>query len=319
MHIVITDGQTLNPGDLSWSWLSTYGTYQVYNRTQPEPEQYLERCQKANVLIINKSGLVLGAELFVKLPNLKLILVAATGYNIIDTHAARQHNIAVCNVPSYGTNTVAQHTWALILELANRVGEHGRSVSQGAWLNATDWCYTIAPITELAGKTLGIIGFGNIGQKVAQIGSAFGMEVLFCSSSSKKNDLGSQISLDLLLQKSDIVSLHCPANNQTTQMVNSSFLSKMKTSAYLINTSRGQLICEADLANALNTSTIAAAALDVLSAEPPQPHNPLLSAANCLITPHNAWIAIEARQRIMETLEQNLKNFLNNTPQNVVN
>jgi glycerate dehydrogenase len=319
MQITLTDAYTLNPGDLSWSFLENYGSVNIYERTAPDVNLYIERCKNSEVIIINKSGLILGEEIFSQLPHLKLIMVAATGYNIIDTVAARKYNITVCNVPGYGTDSVAQHTIALLLEIANKVGVHSQAVSNGDWVSSIDWCFTKSPIIELAGKSLGIIGFGEIGQKVAQIAKALGMNILYNSNSKKGKDLGEFVDLNYLAKNSDFISLHCPANEKTMKMVNADFINKMKKSAYLLNTSRGQLIDEQALANALNENQIAGAALDVLSQEPPKYDNPLLSAKNCLITPHNAWISFEARQRIMNILEKNLKAYLSGNPINVVN
>jgi glycerate dehydrogenase len=319
MEITITDAHTLNPGDLSWKWLEQYGVVNIYERTKPQIAEYIKICQKSEVIIINKSGIVLGDELFSHLPHLKLIMVAATGFNIIDIKAANANNIVVTNVPGYGTDSVAQHTIALLLELANGVGANSQSVANGDWQNATDWCYTKKPIIELANKTLGIIGFGNIGQKVGAIANALGMNILYNSNSDKNSQIGKFVSLNYLIENSDFISLNCPANESTLKMINESFLQKMKKTAYLINTSRGQLIDEKTLANALITNKIAGAGLDVLSQEPPPPENPLLNIQNCIITPHNAWISLEARQRIMNILEQNLKGYISSKLINTVN
>ncbi len=319
MQITLTDAYTLNPGDLSWSFLEKYGKVNIYERTSPDLAQYIERCKNAEVIIINKSGLVFGDEILSQLHHLKLIMVAATGYNIIDISSAKKHNIKVCNVPGYGTDSVAQHTIALLLELANQVGAHSQSVEKGNWAKAADWCYTVSPIIELANKTLGIIGFGNIGKKVGEIANALGMNVLYSSNSDKKSSFAKCVDINTLIKTSDFISLHCPANEKTTKMVNEDFLEKMKKSAFLINTSRGQLIDEQVLAESLNNEIIAGAALDVLSQEPPKANNPLLSAKNCIITPHNAWISFEARQRIMSILEENLKGFLAGKLVNIVN
>lgn len=319
MKITIIDAHTLNPGDLSWDWLNKFGEISIYARTEPKIEQYLERCKNSDAIIINKSVLALGDELFSQLHNLKLIMVAATGYNIIDIVSAKSHNITVCNVPGYGTDSVAQHTIALLLELANQVGAHSKSVEKGNWANAVDWCYTVSPIIELANKTLGIIGFGNIGKKVGEIANALGMNVLYSSNSDKKSSFAKWVDINTLIKTSDFISLHCPANEKTTKMVNGDFLDKMKKSSFIINTSRGQLIDEQALAKSLNNEIIAGAALDVLSQEPPKFNNPLLSAKNCIVTPHNAWISFEARQRIMSILEENLKGFLAGKPLNIVN
>jgi glycerate dehydrogenase len=319
MQITIIDGHTLNPGDLSWQNLEKYGELTIYNRTEPDIDLYIERCKNAEVIIINKSGLVIGEEILSQLPHLKLIMVSATGYNIIDVIAAKKHGILVANIPGYGTDSVAQHTIALILELSNRVGANSEAVKKGNWVTAEDWCFTEKPVFELAGKTLGIIGFGNIGQKVAEIAKALGMNILYNSNLDKKSNLGLFADLESLIKTSDFISLHCPANEKTMKMVNADFLKKMNKSAYLINTSRGQLVDEQALADALNSNQLAGAALDVLSQEPPKTDNPLLNAKNCIITPHNAWISFEARQRIMNVLEENLKAFINSTPINIVN
>jgi glycerate dehydrogenase len=319
MQIVILDGYTLNPGDLSWKKFDQFGEITIFERTELKIETYIERCENAEVIIINKAGLVIGDEILEQLPNLKLILVSATGYNIIDTISARKHNVTVCNVPGYGTNSVAQHTISLLLEITNRVGAHANSVANGSWPIAKDWCYTVSPIIELAGKTLGIIGMGNIGKKVAEIAKALGMYVIYHSNTDINVNFAQHSDLENLLTSSDFISLHCPANDKTMKMVNADFLKKMKNSAFLINTSRGQLIDEKALANALNENIITGAALDVLSQEPPKADNPLLTAHNCLITPHNAWISFEARQRIMNILEENLKAYLSGKPINVVN
>jgi glycerate dehydrogenase len=319
MNIVITDGFTLNPGDLSWDFLNKYGSISLFDRTAPDLDLYVDRCKNADVIIVNKAGLIFNEELFAKLPKLKFILVAATGHNIIDSKAARNRNILVANVPGYGTASVAQHTIALILEIANRVGANSLSVDNGGWVKAVDWCYSTHSIVELAGKTLGIIGFGDIGEKVGKIANALGMSVLYYSRKDRKSQFGIYSNVDTILKKSDFISLHCPANENTMQMVNKDFLQKMKKSCYLINTSRGQLIDEKALAEALNSEIIAGAALDVLGQEPPNANNPLLKAKNCIITPHNAWISFEARQRIMAILEENLKAFLSDKPINVVN
>ena len=325
MKIIITDALTLNPGDLSWHNIEKYGDLDIYKRTAPEIQLYIERCKNAEVIIINKSGLVIGEEILSQLPHLKLIMVSATGYNIIDTAAARNLGILVTNVPGYGTDSVAQHTIALILELSNRVGANSQAVADGLWVTAQDWCFAEKPVFELANKTIGIIGFGNIGQKVAEIAKALGMNILsagsrgYHSNSDEKSKLGEFTDLETLIKSSDFISLHCPANEKTIKMVNKDFLQKMKKSAFLINTSRGQLIDEQALADALNSGTIAGAALDVLSQEPPKADNPLLMAQNCVITPHNAWISFEARQRIMNILEENLKAYLEGSPINVVN
>jgi glycerate dehydrogenase len=314
MKIVITDGYTLNPGDLKWDCIAACGDMIVYDRTSPG--QFMERCADAEIILTNK--VAIGKEAIEKCRNLKLISVLATGYNIIDIAAAKEKKIIVCNVPAYGTASVAQHSFALILELTNRVGHHSLSVARGDWQRSADWCYSLTPITELAGKTLGVVGFGNIGQQVARIGTAFGMEVIYYSLHHKETDLGTYADLPTLFASSDVVTLHC-ALKDNYGFVNARLLELMKPSAFIINTARGQLIQEQDLANALNNGQIAGAGLDVLSTEPPAESNPLLSAKNCIITPHNAWISREARQRIMNITSENIIAFLKDNPINQVN
>jgi glycerate dehydrogenase len=250
---------------------------------------------------------------------LKLISVLATGYNVVDTKAATEKGITVCNVPAYGTASVAQHSFALLLELTNRVGQHALSVAGGDWQKSPDWCYSLTPITELAGKTLGIIGFGHIGQQVAHIATALGMQVIYHSLHNKTTTLGKYVDMQTLFANSDAVTLHCPLTASNHEFVNKNLLRLMKTSAFLINTARGQLIQEQDLADALNNGQIAGAALDVLSAEPPQEANPLLFARNCIITPHIAWMSREARMRIMNVTRDNITAFLQGNPINQVN
>jgi glycerate dehydrogenase len=315
MRITFLDAFTLNPGDLSWTDFEQLGELEVYERTSPD--KVLERAFNQQVLITNK--VTFSASILQQLPQLRLLLVSATGYNIIDTEAATRKGIVVCNVPGYGTSSVAQHTFALLLELTNQVGIHHQSVQQGEWSRAKDWCYALSPLTELAGLTLGIVGMGNIGQKVAQIGAAFGMDILYYTSSPHAQLPGKPVDLYTLLEESDVVSLHCPLNERTKGMINRNTLSLMKPSALLLNTSRGGLIAEQDLAEALHKKQLGGAALDVLSSEPPPPDHPLLHAPRCLITPHNAWLSRNARQRIMDILAENLRAYLKGTPQHRVN
>jgi len=314
IKIVVTDGYTLNPGDLSWSTIEKYGEVTVYDRTQPH--EIVDRCRDANIILTNKVP-VTEANM-TALPQLKMISVTATGFNVIDIPGAAKWNIIVCNVPAYGTASVAQHTFALLLELSNQVGRHAASVAAGEWVNAPDFSYQKAPITELAGKTLGIVGWGNIGQQTARIGRAFDMKILYYNPSKKENMFGQWVPMPELFAKSDYVSLHCPLRPDNIAFVNNELLGLMKSSAFIINTARGQLINEQDLADALNSGQIAGAALDVLSAEPPSAQNPLLTAKNCIITPHNAWISKEARQRIMKTTAANIEAFLQQKPINRV-
>jgi glycerate dehydrogenase len=315
LKIVVLDGFTLNSGDLSWEPLAPFGTLAIHDRT-PENE-VVERCRDAAIVVTNKVPLTKAT--LQQLPQLKFISVLATGYNIVDIEAARAQGVPVSNVPAYGTASVAQHTFALLLELTNHVGLHAQSVAAGEWQHSPDFAYTKKPVMELAGKTLGIVGFGHIGQQTARIGAAFGMKILYNSRSEKKTEWATFADMEKLFAQSDAVSLHCPLTPENKGFVNKAMLSLMKQSAFLINTARGPLIQEQDLADALNNGTIAGAALDVLSVEPPRETNPLLKARNCIITPHIAWISLEARQRIMAITAQNIANFLKGDAINVVN
>lgn len=317
MKIVNLDGYTTNPGDLSWEQFNKYGEFTVYERTSPE--QIIERAKDADCLIINKS--VITEEMLDKMPKLKYIGLQSTGYNIIDCNAARERGIVVSNIPAYSTNEVAQLVFALILEITNRVALHSDAVHNGEWCDCPDFCFWKAPLEELNGKTIGIIGFGSIGQRVKNIASAFGMRVLVNTphpNFEKFNDV-EFCTLDELLNNSDIITCHCPLTEQTKGLINEQNLSKMKATAILINTSRGPVVDDKALADALNCGKIKAAGLDVLTIEPPTKDNPLLFAKNCVITPHIAWAAIETRARLLKILEENLKAFLDGRPQNVVN
>lgn len=314
MKIVVTDGYTLNPGDLSWEEVKQFGDVTIYDRTAAH--EVVERCQEAQIVITNKTPFP--KEIIQQLPSLKIICVTATGYNIIDVTAAREKNIVVCNVPAYGTNSVAQHTIALLLEITNQVALHSNSVRQGDWVKAQDWSYTKAPLIELAGKLIGIVGMGNIGQQVGRIAIALGMGVFYYSAHKKDIPFATYLKLDDLFRHADFISLHCPLKPDNHQFVNKNLLSLMKPNAWLINTARGQLIHEQDLADALNSGRIGGAALDVLSTEPPKAGNPLLPAKNCIITPHIAWVTKEARGRILTTTVENIQSFINGRPQNVV-
>lgn len=314
MQIIITDGYTLNPGDLDWEPFKKLGTLTLYERT-PAGE-VAGRCSGASVIITNKTPVT--RETIEAASNLRLIAVTATGYNIVDTVAAREKGVAVCNVPEYGTDSVAQHTFALILETANKVGLNARSVKEGDWPRSIDWCYSRAPLIELKNKTLGIVGFGRIGQRTAELARAFGMRVIFYGGRNRP-DWAEAVSLHNVFEQSDWISLHCPLRPDNLEFVDRALLSRMKKTAYLINTSRGQLINEADLADALNQGVLAGAALDVLSKEPPPADNPLLDTPACLITPHNAWSTFEARKRLMQMTFENVAAGLAGKPQNVVN
>jgi len=317
MKIVVLDGGILNPGDLSWQGLEQLGEVAVYDNTAPQ--QVAERLANADIAITNK--VVLGETVFSQCPALKFIAVTATGYNIIDLSAARLRGIAVANVPSYGTATVAQFTTALLLALCNRVSEHSADVRAGGWQQRNIWCYWLNPMVELAGKKIGIIGYGRIGQAVGAIAQAMGMTVLACATGSAKRAENSNVRYvdpDTLYAEADVISLHCPLTPATKGMINHSTLQKMKPGVLLLNASRGDLVNEADLAAALNEGHVAGAAVDVLSSEPPAADNPLLSAKNCLITPHIAWASVEARGRILATTVENVAAFIAGQPQNRV-
>ncbi len=318
MKIVVLDGLTLNPGDNPWSEVEALGEFTVYDRTAPE--KIMERAGQAEIVVTNKT--LLRDETLIRLPRLRLIAVTATGYNVVDVAAAGRLGIPVVNVPEYGSASVAQHAISLLLELTNRVGLHADEVQSGAWQNAPDFSFTRSPLIELAGKRFGVIGFGRIGQQTARIAHALGMEILVRNHRPKDSpsDLPvTRVDLPELFATADVVSLHCPLTNDNGGFVNARVLSSMKRTAFLVNTARGALINEWDLAEALQAGTIAGAALDVLSVEPPAPENPLLTAPRCIITPHNAWATLEARQRLMSATAANIRAFLDGTPTNVVN
>ena len=314
MKIIVTDGYAINPGDLDWKPLEQLGELVVYDRSPVST--LVERCKDADIILSNKTEI--RKNVIVALPNLKMIGVLATGYNVIDVNAAKERNVIVCNVPSYGTQSVAQHTFALILALTNHVEAHAKSVSEGDWERSVDWSYSNTPLIELAGKTLGIVGLGSIGEQTARIAKAFGMTVIYNNRKKKQTDVAEYVSLDSLFEESDFISLHCPLTEENREFVNASLLRRMKPSAFIVNTARGQLINEKDLAERLNKGTIAGAGLDVLSKEPPTDGNPLLNAKNCIITPHNAWKTKEARIRVINVTAENIKSFMENRPVNVV-
>jgi glycerate dehydrogenase len=315
MQIVVTDGYTLNPGDLSWDLLKELGDVIIYERTYPD--ELIDRCINADIIVTNKTPV--DADAINVLHQLKMISVTATGYNIINVKSAAAKNIPVSNVPGYGTASVAQHTIALLLELSNGSGKHSEDVISGGWQKSVDWCYTVQPVTELFDKTFGIIGMGNIGRQVAAIVSALGMKVIYHTPNPKKEYQGEYKKLEEVFAEADVVSLHCPQTPENTGFVNAALLSGMKKTAWLINTSRGGLINENDLAAALSNGTIKLAALDVLSKEPPSPNHPLIGLPNCIVTPHIAWTSKEARQRIMAQTIQNIQAFKNGKAVNVVN
>ena len=317
MKIVVLDGYTLNPGDLNWAPLRDLGETEIFERSNQE--EILQRGAGAEIILSNKA--VLDKPVLEKLNALKLIAVTATGFNNIDVAAADELGILVCNASGYGSASVAQHTFALLLELTNQCGWHSRSVKKGEWSTSVDWSYHLTPMTELAGKSLGIIGFGNIGQKVADIAKGFGMKVLAHHKYPErdKREGVTFVSLEALLQKSDVVSLHCPLTHENKGFINAKALSMMKPSAFLINTSRGPLINEDDLAEALLTKRINGAGLDVLSEEPPKAGHPFTNISNCIITPHHAWATKESRQRLMNIVVENVEAFIHGKPQNLVN
>ncbi len=318
MRIVVLDGYTLNPGDLTWDGLKKIGDIKVYDRTPAD--KIVERIGDAEAVYTNKTPLT--KETFDKVPNVKFVGVLATGYNIVDTEAAKSKGIAVCNVPTYGTDAVAQFTFALLLEICHHVWAHSEEVKKGAWTNSPDFCFWNYPLIELAGKTMGLIGFGRIGQAVSKIALSFGMTVFAYDSNKNKtfeNDSLKYVDLDELLKKSDIISLHCPLFESTKGIINKNSISKMKDGVMIINTSRGPLVVEEDLADALNKGKVGYAAVDVVSTEPIKKDNPLLKAKNCIITPHIAWAPKESRIRLMDVSVDNLRQFLAGNPINVVN
>jgi glycerate dehydrogenase len=318
VQIVVLDGYTLNPGDNPWEPIERLGTVAVHDRVDPKSVAQVAR--DAEIVITNKCPVT--AEAIDQLPRLQFIAVTATGYNIVDVAAAWRRGIPVSNVPEYGTQTVAQFTWALILELCHRVGLHAESVKAGDWAKSPDFCYWLTPQVELAGKTLGLVGYGRIAQQVGAIGQAFGMRLIASGRAGSSKPPGTNVTwvaVHELFESADVVSLHCPLTAETERMVNRELLGRMRKSAFLINTSRGGLVNEQDLAEALRTGQIAGAAVDVLSQEPIRADSLLLSAPNCLITPHIAWTTFAARERLMKTTAENVAAFLAGKPINVVN
>jgi glycerate dehydrogenase len=313
MKIVVLDGYTLNPNDLSWSGLEKLGDLTVYDRTPTD--KILARAADAEILIVNK--VAISAPIIEALPRLRYIGVLATGYNNIDVGTARKRGISVCNVRNYGAATVAQHVFSLLLTLTNHAESYAADARQN-WATAPDWTYWHNPLMELSGKTMGIIGFGAIGSQVAKIAQAFGMKTISTTEKGTPQYLDEKVGFGTLLLESDVISLHCPLNEETKELMNIRTLSLMKPTAFLINTARGGLIHEQDLADALNNKVIAGAGLDVLTQEPPLATNPLLAAKNCFITPHQAWASFEARQRLMDLAVENVKAFISGKPINEV-
>jgi len=318
MKIVVLEGNAVNPGDLSWDWLKAFGTVTVHPR-MVSPEQTVARIGDADIVLINKTPIT--AATLDACPSIKLICVLATGYNVVDCAAARTRNIPVCNVPDYGTTAVAQFTFALLLEVCHQIGYHDRAVHGGKWTACPDFCFWDTPQTELAGKTIGIIGFGRIGRAVGRIAAAFGMEVLAYSRTEhpEGKQIARYVDLDTLLASSDVVSLHCPLTPETQGIINAHTIAKMKDGAILLNTSRGAAVVEEDLAAALSRGKLRAAAVDVVAQEPIPANSPLLTAPNCIITPHMAWAPKESRQRIMDCTKRSIEAFLAGCPIQKVN
>lgn len=317
MKIVILDGHAVNPGDLSWDCFLPFGSITVYENT--EKHQAIQRVEGADIVMTNKTPIT--RALLDACPTVKLICVLATGYNVVDCDAARERGIPVCNVPDYGTNAVAQFTFSLLLELCNRVGHHDDLVHRGDWTTCPSFCFWDTPQMELYGKTFGIIGFGRIGRAVGKIAAAMGMEVLAYNRSRHPEGeaIGKYVDLDTLLAKADILSLHCPLTPENTGMISKELLQKMKDGAILLNTARGGLLDEQAVADALRSGKLRGAAVDVVSREPIQADNPLLSAPNCIITPHMAWAPIETRQRILDCTVASIRAYLAGAPINTVN
>lgn len=320
MKIVVLDGFAENPGDLSWDGLKALGEVTVYDRTSyADAPVIAERIGDAEIAVTNKTPIT--RRTIEACPNLKLITVLATGYNVVDYACAAEKTIPVCNVPSYGTASVGQYAIALLLEVCHHIGYHSQTVQEGKWQNHSDWCYWDYPLIELAGKTAGIIGFGRIGQTTGRIAKALGMNILACDPcpNASGREIAEYVCLEELLKKSDVVFLHCNLTAENTELINRDTLSRMKDGAILINNARGQLIAEQDVADALQSGKLAAAALDVVSTEPIRVDNPLLNAPNCILTPHMSWAPKEARKRIMDITAENIEAFLRGEPINVVN
>ena len=319
MKIVLLDGEALNPGDLSWAPLEALGELTVYPRGTSDPEEIIARISDAQIVLTNKTPI--SRQILERCPGIRLLSVVATGYNVVDVDAARELGIPVCNVPAYGTDMVAQFAIGLLLELCHHVQRHSDAVHEGQWASCPNFCFWNSPILELAGKTMGIIGFGRIGRAVGRIAKALGMRVIATGSRVCEEGLAiaEYVNLDTLLHESDVVSLHCPLFPQTERIINRENIAKMKDGAILINNSRGGLLDEQAVTDALNSGKLYAAGLDVATVEPILPDNPLLAAKNCLITPHISWAAVQCRQRIMDITAENIRRFCAGMPQNVVN
>lgn len=315
MKAVILDSYTVNPGDLSWRQLEELTELDVYERTSPD--EVVERCKGHDIVLTNK--VVLDAEILNQLPHLSYIGVLATGYNVVDLEVASRQSIVVTNIPAYSTESVAQMVWAHILNITNRVGHYAEANKNGRWTDCKDFCYYDFTHTELAGKVFGVVGMGHTGMAVAKIAQAFGMDVIAFSSKEELPKGFEKVSMETLFKESDVLSLHCPLTETTKDLVNMERLQLMKPSAILVNTSRGPVVNEADVAQALNEGLISAYGADVLSSEPASADNPLLTARNCFLTPHIAWATKEARTRLIDICTKNVKAFIKGNPQNVVN
>ncbi len=318
MKISVIDGHTENPGDLDWAKIEELGELTVYDHATYDENEIIRRAKDAEIIVANDSGIT--RRVIESCPKLRFISVLATGYDAIDCACARERGIPVSNVPSYGTASVAQYAISLLLEVCGHVAYHSEQVKSGRWTPGSDWFYTERPAIELEGKTMGIIGFGRIGQRVGRIASAMGMNVIAYNRSRSESGarIADYVNLDELLSRSDVISLHCPLSPETEEIINKDSIEKMKDGVIIINNSRGRLIAERDLADALESDKVYAAAIDVVSQEPILPDNPLLTAKNCFITPHMSWSPREARARIMDTTAENIKAFLRGEPQNVV-
>ena len=319
MKIVVLDGYAGNPGDLSWDALGKLGELTVYDRTPAEPNLVMERIGDAEIVFTNKTPL--SRQILTACPNLKFVGILATGYNIVDVGAAKELGIPVCNVPGYSTDAVAQMTLALLLEICHHVAHHSQQVHAGQWSGCEDFCFWDDPLIELAGKTMGIIGFGSIGKAVGRLARCLGMKVLAAGSrpTEEGQAIAEYVDLDTLYRESDVISLHCPLFPENREMINKESIAKMKDGAILLNTARGALIVEQDVADALNSGKLYAAGMDVAAVEPLPASSPLIGAKNCIITPHIAWATKEARQRLMDIAVHNLEAFLAGKPENVVN
>lgn len=319
MKLVIMDGHALNPGDLSYDVFSQFGDVTIHPYCTEDENEIADRIGDAEIILLNK--VPVSRSVMERCKNLRLICVMATGYNVVDVAAAKELGITVCNIPAYGTQMVAQFTIGLLLELCHHSWEHSLSVHRGDWERCPDFCYWNYPIVELAGKTIGIVGFGRIGRAVGQIAKALGMRVLATGSRvcDEGLQIGEYVDLDTLLRESDVVSLHCPLFPETAQMINADAIAKMKDGVILLNCSRGGLLNEQDVADALRSGKISAAGVDVVSQEPIKGNNPLLAAPNCIITPHIAWASTQCRDRVIQTGAANVRGFLSGKPQNVVN